>query len=64
MRAAQRKRDQLVENGRLKLNTKKIGIVREQRWIEVALDGSKVESIILQAGVVSLNQDGKRGEQQ
>ena len=46
-------RDQLVEDRRLKLQAKKIGVMRKERRVEVALDGSEVERIILKPGMVA-----------
>ena len=63
MRQADGSGDELIENSRLKLQTKKIRIVGKQRRIQVALDGGEIESIILEAGVVTEDEHRKQRDE-
>jgi len=56
--------DELVEDGGLELEAEEIGIVGEERGIEVALDGGEVESVVFETGVVALDGDGGSGDEQ
>ena len=59
---ARRKSDQLIEDCRLKLQSEKIGIVREESRIQIAFDGREIEGIILEAGMVAHQHKSKYGQ--
>ncbi len=67
MAEADRPRDELVEDRRLKLQPEEFGVVREQRGIQIALDRGQVKRVVLKAGMVAHHQkckDGEQGQQQ
>ena len=55
-------RDELIEDGDLKLEPEKFCIVRKQGGIQIALDCRKVEGIVFEAGMVAHDQEGQNGE--
>jgi len=44
------------------LHCEEIGIVREQGWVQVALDGGKIDAVVFGAGMVSRDKDAHRRE--
>jgi hypothetical protein len=63
MREAYRPRDQLVEDGGLKLQPEEFRIMREQGGIQIALDRGQVERVVLKTGMVAHYQKRKNGQQ-
>src|SRR5258708_5406637 len=55
-------RDQLVKYSRLKLQSKEFEVVRIQIGIEVALDGGKIDAIVLHSRVIAVDQEGEQGQ--
>ena len=47
------KRDELIEDRRLKLQAEKICIVRKQGRVQIPLDGRQVERVVFEAGMVA-----------
>ena len=52
-------RDQLVENGRLQLQSEEVRVVRIERGIQIMLDGGEVDSVVFSAGVIAVDQEGE-----
>ena len=49
--------DQLVEDCCLKLQAEEIGVVREKRGVQIALDGREVKGVVFQAGMIAEDQE-------
>src|SRR5579864_7086921 len=64
MSHANRRRDELVEDRRLKLQTEKISVVRKEGRIQVMLDGSQIKRVVLEPRVVAHNQECNHREEQ
>src|SRR5579862_2693766 len=62
MSQANGKRDELVEDGRLKLQAEEFRIVREESRIQISFDGGKIKSVILEPRVVAHHKKCDRGE--
>ena len=63
MRGPDRGCNHLIEDGSLQLNREELRIVREQRGIQIMLDGGEVNFIIFRAGMVSGNHHAQGGQQ-
>ena len=57
-----RRRDNLIEDRCLKLQSKELGIMWEQSRIQIPLDGGKVERVVLKSRMVAHDNNGKYSE--
>ena len=59
-----RERDEFVEDGGLELDGEEFGVVREERGIQITLDGREVKGVVFEAGMISHDEEGDDGEQE
>ena len=57
-----RRRDNLIEDRCLKLQSKELGIMWEQSRIQIPLDGGKVERVVLKSRMIAHDNNGKYSE--
>jgi hypothetical protein len=55
---------EVVKERGLHLETKEVGVVREERRVEAAFDGGEVDGVVFKTGVVAHDQEAECGEQQ
>jgi hypothetical protein len=55
-------RNQLVKDSRLKLQSEEFEVVRIQIGIDVALDGREIDAIVLNPGVIAVDEQGEQGQ--
>ena len=64
LRGTNRSCDYFIENGGLQLHCEEIGVVREERGIDVMLDGGEVDLVVFGSGMIAGDEHGKGREQQ